>query len=50
MLSLFPLGAGVVHVLHDGQGKGRCGGVGVALAGHVLDALVQARIAQRMVE
>ena len=43
---LFPLLAGVVHVLHDGKGKG-CGlGVCVALAGHVLDALIKTCVAQ----
>ena len=46
ILRLFPLGAFVVHLLHDGQGKGGGGGVRVALAGHVLHALVKARIAQ----
>ena len=41
-----PLGAGIVHMLHDMQRKGLGGRVGVALAGHILAALIQARIAQ----
>lgn len=41
-----PLGAGIIHMLHDAQGKGLGGRVGVALAGHILAALIQARIAQ----
>ena len=41
-----PLGAGVVHVLHDFQRKGLGGRVGVAAAGHILAALVQAGVAQ----
>ena len=43
---VLPLGAGVVHMLHHVQRKGLGGGVGVALAGHILAALIQARIAQ----
>ena len=47
VLGVFPLLAFVVHALHYAQ-RERCGdGIGVAAAGHVLDALVQARIAQR---
>ena len=42
----FPLLALVVHLLHDGEGERRCAGVGVALAGHVLHALVKARVAE----
>ena len=42
----FPLGAGVVHVLHDLQRERLSGRVGVALAGHILAAFVQARVAQ----
>lgn len=42
-----PLGAGVVHMLHDLQAEGGALlGVGVALAGHVLDALVESGVAQ----
>ena len=41
-----PLGALVVHALHDGHGKGRALLLGVAVARHVLDALIQAGIAQ----
>ena len=44
---LFPLGTLVVHLLHDGQGKGGGGGVCVAFAGHVLYTFVQSCIAQR---
>ena len=43
---LLPLPAGVVHVLHHLQGEGGGGGVRVALAGHVLHALVEAGVAQ----
>ena len=43
---VLPLGTGVVHVLHNVQRKRLGGGVGVALAGHILAALIQARIAQ----
>ena len=43
---VLPLGAGVIHMLHHVQRKGLSGGVGVALAGHILAALIQARIAQ----
>ena len=41
-----PFLAGVVHVLHHLQGEGGGGGVGVALAGHVLHALVQPSVSQ----
>ena len=41
-----PLGALVVHALHDGHGKRRALLLGVAVARHVLDALVQAGITQ----
>ena len=43
---VLPLGAGVIHMLHHVQRKGLSGGVGVALAGHILAALIQARIAK----
>ena len=43
----FPLLALVVHLLHDGEGERRGTGVGVALAGHVLHALVKSRVAER---
>ena len=33
VLSLLPLAALVVHVLHHAEGEGLCAGVGVALAG-----------------
>ena len=46
VLGLLPRLAAVVHVLHHAQGKGFGLGVGVALAGHILDALVQAGVAQ----
>ena len=46
VLGSLPLLALVVHLLHDGEGEGRCAGVGVALAGHVLHALVKARVAE----
>ena len=46
VLGLLPRLAAVVHVLHHAQGKGLCLGVGVALAGHILDALIQAGVAQ----
>ena len=46
ILRSLPLGALVVHPLHDLQGEGGGGGIGMALAGHVLDALIQPRIAQ----
>ncbi len=42
----FPLDALIVHVLHHTQGKGLCGGIGMALAGHIFAAFIQARIAQ----
>ena len=41
-----PLAALVVHGLHHAQGKGFGTGVGVALARHILHALIQAGIAQ----
>ena len=41
-----PLGALVVHVLHDGHGKRRALLLGVAVTRHVLNALIQAGIAQ----
>ena len=40
VMLFFPLGAGIVHVLHHVQRKGLGGGVSVALAGHILAALV----------
>ena len=40
VLGLLPRLAAVVHMLHHAQGKGLCLGVGVALAGHILDALI----------
>ena len=43
---LLPACAGIVHMLHNVQRKGLGGGVGVALAGHILAALIQARVAQ----
>ena len=43
---LFPLGAGIVHMLHYVQGKGLGGGVGVAFAGHIFAALIQACVTQ----
>ena len=46
VLGLFPGLAAVVHVLHDAEGKGLGFGVGVALAGHILDALIQAGVAE----
>ena len=46
VMLFLPLGAGIVHVLHHVQRKGLGGGVGVALAGHILAALIQACIAQ----
>ena len=46
IFSVFPLVALIVHVLHHAQGKGFCGGVGMALAGHIFAAFIQARIAQ----
>ena len=44
--SVLPLGAFVVHLLHDGEGERRGAGVGVALAGHVLYAFVKACVAK----
>ena len=38
--------AGGVQLVHDLQSEGRGAGVGVALAGHVLHALIQSRVAQ----
>ena len=46
VLGGLPLLALLVHLLHDGQGEGGGGGIGVTLTGHVLHALVQARVAQ----
>lgn len=46
VLGLLPLGALVVHVLHHAQGKGFGTGIGVALAGHILHALIQTSEAQ----
>ena len=46
VLGLLPLGALVVHVLHHAQGKGLGTGIGVALAGHILHALIQTSVAQ----
>ena len=41
-----PLLARVVHVLHDGQCKRRCGRVGMALAGHELDTFIKTCVAE----
>ena len=38
--------AGVVHMLHHLERERRGRGVGVRLAGHVLDALIQSRVAE----
>ena len=46
VFGLLPGGALVVHVLHHAQGKGLGAGIGVALAGHILDTLIQACISQ----
>ena len=46
IVGLSPLIALVVHVLHHLQGEGLGLVIGVGLAGHVLDALVQASVAQ----
>ena len=46
IFSVFPLVALIVHVLHHTQGKGLCGGIGMALAGHIFAAFIQTRIAQ----
>ena len=46
VLGLLPLGALVVHVLHHAQGKRLGTGIGVALAGHILHALIQTSVAQ----
>ena len=46
VLRRLPLLALVVHLLHDAQGERRGGGVRMALAGHILHALVQARVTQ----
>ena len=43
---ILPLGAIVVHGLHYLQRKGGGGRIGVALAGHILHALIQASIAK----
>ena len=42
-----PLGALVVHMLHDLHGERRALRLGVAVAGHVLHALVEPRVAER---
>ncbi len=47
VLGFLPLGALVVEMLHDLKGERGGFGVGVAVTGHVFDALVQARIAKR---
>ena len=46
VLGSLPLLALVVHLLHDGQGERRGGGVGMALAGHVLHALIESGVAE----
>ena len=46
VLGLLPLVALVVHVLHHAEGEGLCAGVGVALAGHILHALIQAGVTE----
>ena len=46
VLGGLPLGALVVHALHDGERERRGLLVGVAVAGHGLDALVEAGVAQ----
>ena len=46
VLGGLPLGALVVHALHDREREGLGLLVGVALARHVLDALVEAGVAQ----
>ena len=43
---LLPALAGIVHVLHDLQGEGLGLSIGVAAAGHVLDTLIKARVAE----
>ena len=43
---VLPLSTGVVHVLHNVKRKRLGGRVGVAFAGHILAALIQARVAQ----
>ena len=47
VLSLLPLLALVVHFLHHGEGEGCGGGVRVALAGHILHALIEPGVAER---
>ena len=47
VLGGLPLGALVVHALHDGERERRGLAVGVAVAGHGLHALVEAGVAQR---
>ena len=42
-----PLGTLVVHVLHDLHGERRALRLGVAVAGHILHALVEPRVAER---
>ena len=46
VLRCLPLGAFVVHLLHNLQGERLGVGVGVGVAGHVADTLIKARIAQ----
>ena len=46
VLGLLPLVTLVVHVLHDAQCKGLCTGIGVAAAGHIFHALIQAGVAE----
>ena len=47
LLACFPLGALVVHVLHDLEREGSAFRLGVAVAGHVFHALIQTRVSQR---
>ena len=42
-----PPAAGGVHVLHNLKRKGGCGGIGMALSGHIFYALIQSRVAER---
>ena len=43
---ILPAVAGLIHVLHDLQGKGSSLLVGMGLSGHVLHALIESRISQ----
>jgi len=43
---ILPAVAGLIHVLHDLQGKGSGRLVGMGLSGHVLHALIEPRISQ----